>query len=61
MPKIVAKNERKNKMHLSAFFRLVKRKINKYDKYAKNPFKSSNPVPITIVWIDDSEHKTPDL
>jgi len=40
-------------MNISNFFRLVKRKINNYDKYTHNPFKNSHPAPITIVWIEE--------
>ena len=51
-------------MTLSSFFRLVKKKINKYDKYTKNPFGNSLPIPITIVWIENDKkekYKKPDL
>ena len=50
-------------MKLSGFFKLVKRKINKYDRYAENPFINPNPTPITIVWVENGEHnnRKPDL
>lgn len=44
-------------MKLSGFFKLVKRKINKYDKYAQNPFVNSKPLPITIIWVEDDVYK----
>lgn len=48
-------------MTLSGFFRLVKRKINKYDKYTQNPFSNPKPIPITIVWVEKDEYKKPFL
>ncbi len=49
-------------MKISNFFRLVQKKINKYDKYTHNPFGNRNDIPITIVWIEnDVEYKKPDL
>lgn len=43
---------------MKSFFKLLKRKINKYDKAAANPFEPV-PVNITLVWIEDKpEYKT---
>ena len=41
-------------MKLSKFFKILNKKIEKYDKIATNPFKQTN-VPITLVWIEDEK------
>ena len=41
-------------MKLASFFKLVNRKINKYDKAASNPFEST-PLTITLVWVEEDE------
>lgn len=41
-------------MKLASFFKLVNRKINKYDKAASNPFKST-PLTITLVWVEEDK------
>lgn len=44
------------KMKLASFFKLVKMKVNKYDKYSSNPF-GSKPISITLIWIDDNTER----
>lgn len=41
-------------MKLASFFKLVNRKINKYDKAASNPFEST-PLTITLVWVEEDK------
>ena len=41
-------------MKIKSFFKLVNRKINKYDKAASNPFEAI-PFTITLVWVDEEE------
>lgn len=43
-------------MKVTSFFKLLNRKINKYDKLASNPFEST-PINITLVWVDESDKK----
>ncbi len=44
-------------MNIKSFFKLVNRKINKYDKAATNPFEAI-PLSITLVWVEeDNEEK----
>lgn len=43
-------------MKLSKFFKILNKKIEKYDKKTSNPFKRAN-VPITLVWIEDEKCK----
>lgn len=44
-------------MNIKSFFKLVNRKINKYDKAATNPFEAI-PLSITLVWVEeDNEDK----
>jgi hypothetical protein len=38
-------------MKISSFFKILNKKIEKYNKMATNPF--TIPQPITLVWIDD--------
>ncbi len=39
-------------MKVKSFFRLLNRKINKYDKAATNPFEAI-PLSITLVWVEE--------
>ena len=39
-------------MQFNKFFRVLNKKIEKYDKMASNPFFKAR-VPVTIVWIED--------
>ncbi len=39
-------------MKVKSFFKLLNRKINKYNKATSNPFEAP-PLPIVIVWIDE--------
>ena len=43
-------------MKVTSFFKLLNRKINKYDKAISNPFETP-PLPIVIVWVEESENK----
>ena len=38
-------------MKLVNFFRLLKRKVNKYDYCLPNPF--SQPHPVTVIWVEN--------
>ena len=40
-------------MKISSFFKILNRKIDKYDKMATNPF--TNPQKVIVIWIEDSE------
>ena len=35
------------------FFKILNKKINKYDKLTSNPF--TIPQPITLIWFEDNE------
>lgn len=39
-------------MKVSTFFKILNRKIEKYDRLATNPF--TTPQPITLIWVEDS-------
>lgn len=39
-------------MKLNSFFKILNRKISKYDKIATNPF--SDPKRVIIVWVEES-------
>ena len=41
-------------MKVKSFFKLLNRKINKYDKATSNPF-GSYTLPITLVWVEDEK------
>ena len=43
-------------MKLKSFFKLVNRKINKYDKAVSNPF-GTMPLPITLIWVEEDNKK----
>lgn len=38
-------------MKISSFFKILNRKIEKYDKMVSNPF--MKPQPIVLVWVED--------
>ena len=38
-------------MNISTFFKILNRKIEKYDKMAVNPFTEAQP--IILIWIED--------
>ena len=38
-------------MKISSFFKILNKKIEKYNKMATNPF--TIPQPITLVWVDN--------
>lgn len=40
-------------MNISSFFKILNRKIEKYDKMAKNPF--LEPLPVIVVWVEDCD------
>ena len=42
-------------MKINSFFKILNRKINKYDKIATNPFCSDKKV--IIVWVEESDDK----
>ena len=42
---------------IPSFFKLLKQKINKYDKFVQNPFEDLH-YPITIIWISEEENNT---
>ena len=45
-------------MKLSPFFKLLNRKINRYDKAATNPF--TQPHKIVVIWVEDSNEYQPE-
>lgn len=45
-------------MKISAFFKILNKKIEKYNQIAINPF--TNPQPIVLVWIEDDTNKDND-
>ena len=42
-------------MKVSTFFKILNKKIEKYDKMATNPF--TQPQPIVIIWVEDNDSK----
>ena len=40
-------------MKISSFFKILNRKINKYDKIAENPFCRDKKM--IIIWVEDSD------
>lgn len=38
-------------MKVSTFFKILNRKIEKYDKMTSNPF--NQPQPIVLIWVED--------
>ena len=45
-------------MKVYQFFKILNRKINKYDKLTSNPF--TIPQPITLIWVEDNEKENKD-
>lgn len=43
-------------MKVTSFFKLLNRKINKYDKVATNPF-GKLPLSITLIWVEEDKDK----
>ena len=41
-------------MRIKSFFKLLNKKINKYDKAVSNPFESA-PSTITLVWVENEQ------
>ena len=39
-------------MKVSTFFKILNKKIEKYDKIANNPF--TIPQPIVLIWVEDT-------
>lgn len=39
-------------MKVSTFFKILNKKIEKYDKIATNPF--TQPQPIVLIWVEDN-------
>ena len=46
-------------MKAVSFFKLLNRKIRKYDKAATNPFEAI-PLSITLVWVEEADNKDND-
>ena len=42
-------------MKVSTFFKILNKKIEKYDKISSNPF--SMPQPIVLIWVDDNNNE----
>ena len=42
-------------MRLSTFFKILNRKIEKYDKMTSNPF--LEPHPIILIWVEESDEQ----
>ena len=42
-------------MKISSFFKILNKKIEKYDKMATNPF--TIPQPIVLVWVEEDNEK----
>lgn len=47
-------------MKFKSFFKLLNRKINKYDKATSNPFESPY-LPIVLVWVEEDNKKIDDF
>ena len=43
-------------MKVKSFFKLLNRKINKYDKATSNPFEAP-PLPIILVWVEEVDEE----
>ena len=41
-------------MRIKSFFKLLNKKINKYDKAVSNPFEAA-PITITLVWVENEQ------
>ena len=46
-------------MKVSSFFKILNKKIEKYDKIASNPF--LKPQPIVLIWVEDVESEEMDV
>ena len=46
-------------MKVSSFFKILNKKIEKYDKIASNPF--LKPQPIVLIWVEDVESEEKDV
>ena len=42
-------------MKVAKFFKILNKKIEKYDKMASNPF--TMPQPIILIWVEDGDSK----
>ena len=42
-------------MKISTFFKILNKKIERYDKIASNPFE--RPQPIILIWVEDYVNK----
>ena len=47
-------------MKFAKFFKILNKKIEKYDKMTSNPFVRPNS-PITLVWVEDEKKKNKQL
>ena len=43
-------------MKIKSFFKLLNRKINKYNKAVSNPFETVH-IPITLVWVEEDKQE----
>ena len=43
-------------MKAAAFFKILNKKIEKYDRLYSNPF--TRPQPITIIWVQETDEET---
>ncbi len=43
-------------MRIKSFFKLLNKKINKYDKATSNPFEVA-PITITLVWVENESQQ----
>lgn len=43
-------------MKVKSFFKLLNRKINKYDKAVSNPFEAT-PLTITLIWVEENNNE----
>ena len=43
-------------MKVSTFFKILNKKIEKYDKISSNPF--SMPQPIVLIWVEDNSNES---
>lgn len=43
-------------MKVSTFFKILNRKIERYDKMASNPF--TIPQPVVIIWVENAENSS---
>ena len=43
-------------MKFAKFFKILNKKIDKYDKATENPFTRAH-VPVTLIWVEDIKDK----